>query len=270
MAGLNSGQVRIAGTGRLVKAPLGTVLPVDSVAAWDPAFVDLGYADDGFEMKQDLKRKEVNGWQTLELLRLITTALNRSFKFNLKQSNRDTLGLAWGGAVITPAAAASLGTVVIAITTGVLTVSATETLAPGDPVVLGAVTGGAPLVAGTTYYVKTAPTSTTVTLAATVGGALIATTASGTSTSITKLNGAYVLAIPDAAQIADFIIGIDWSDGTSVGQRIVIQRAALLSLPTIKSGRQAEIDYDVEVQALKPADNTNSVLVYGVDVAVGS
>ena len=269
MSGLNSGQVRIAGTGRLLKAALGTALPVDSVAAWGSGFVDLGYADDGFEMKQDLKRKEVNGWQTLELLRLITTALNRTFTFNLKQTNRDTLALAWGGATITPAAAASLGTVAIAITTGVLTVSATETLAPGDPVVLGAVTGAAPLVAGTTYYVLTAPTSTTLTLAATVGGAMIVTTAAGSSTSITKLNGAYTLAIPDASQIADFIIGIDWSDG-SVTQRLVIQRAALLSLPTVKSGRQAEIDYVVEVQALKPADNTASVLVYGVDVAVGS
>ena len=137
MAGLNSGQVRIAGTGRLLKAPLGTVLPVDSVAAWDPKFIDLGYADDGFEMKQDLKRKEVNGWQTLELLRLITTALNRSFTFNLKQTNKDTLALAWGGAAITPTPGISLGTVAIAITTGVLTVSATETLAVGDMVQLG-------------------------------------------------------------------------------------------------------------------------------------
>jgi len=269
MAGLNSGQVRIAGTGRLLKAPLGTVLPVDSVAAWNPAFVDLGYADDGFEMKQDLKRKEVNGWQTLELLRLITTALNRTFTFNLKQTNRDTLALAWGGATITPAAAASLGTVAVAITTGVLTVSASETLAVGDMVQLGTMTNAAPLVAGTTYYVLTVPTATTLTLAATLGGAMIVTTAAGSSTSITKLNGAYTLAIPDASQIADFIIGIDWSDG-SVTQRLVIQRAALLSLPTVKSGRQAEIDYVVEVQALKPADNTASVLVYGVDVAVGS
>ena len=158
----------------------------------------------------------------------------------------------------------------IAITTGVLTVSATETLAVGDMVQLGTLTGAAPLVAGTTYFVLTTPTATTLTLAATLGGALIVTTVAGSSTSITKVTGAYSLAIPDASQIDDFIIGIDWSDGTSVGQRLVIQRAALLSLPTVKSGRQAEIDYVVEVQALKPADNTASVLVYGVDVAVGS
>ena len=269
MAGLNSGQVRVAGTGRFYKALLGTPLPVDSVAAWNAGFVDLGYAEDGFELKQDLKRKEITGWQTLEILRLVTTALNRSFKFNLKQTNRDTLALAWGGAVITPAAAASLGTVAVAITTGVLTVSATHGLSIGDMVQLGTMTAGAPLVAGTTYFVASVPTGTTLTVAATLGGVFIPTTTSGTSLSITKLNGAYSLVIPDAANVLDFIIGIDWNDGT-VTQRLVIQRAALLSLPTIKSGRQAEIAYDVEVQALVPADGTKSVLVYGVDVAVGS
>ena len=269
MAGLNSGQVRVAGTGRFYKALLGTPLPVDSVAAWNAGFVDLGYADDGFEMSQDLKRKEVYGWQTLEILRLITTVLNRKFKFNLKQTNKDTLALAWGGAVITPTSGTSPGTVAIAITTGVLTVSAVHGFVVGDSVQLQGVTGGAPLVSATTYYVNTAPTTTTLTLSATPGGALLATTTSGTATGITKVTGAYSLVIPDASQILDFIIGIDWSDGT-VTQRLVIQRAALLTLPTIKSGRQVEIAYDVEVQALKPADGTSSILVYGVDVAVGS
>jgi hypothetical protein len=221
-------------------------------------------------MKQDLKRKEINGWQTLDILRLITTALNRSFKFNLKQSNKDTLALAWGGAVITPTPGISLGTVTIAITTGVLTVSTAETLAVGDMVQLGTMTNAAPLVAGTTYFVLTTPTSTTLTLAATLGGAMIVTTAAGSSTSITKVTGAYSLVIPDAAAVADFILGIDWSDGTSATQRLVIQKAALLSLPTILHGRQDGINYDVEVQALAPADGTKSVLVYGVDTAVGS
>jgi hypothetical protein len=41
-------------------------------------------------------------------------------------------------------------------------------------------------------------------------------------------------------------------------------------LPTILHGRQDGINYDVEVQALAPTDGTKSVLVYGVDVAVGS
>lgn len=81
----------------------------------------------------------------------------------------------------------SLGSVEIAITTGVLTVSADHGLSVNDPVQLGALTGApAPLVAGTIYYVQSAPTSTTLTLSATVGGALIEPTSSGTSASINR------------------------------------------------------------------------------------
>jgi hypothetical protein len=269
MAGLNSGQVRIAGTGHLVKAPLGTVLPTDSTTAWDPAFVDLGYATDGFTMAQALKTLDITAWQTLEPVRTVNTSLIRNFTFELLQTNRDTLALSWGGATITPSSNVSLGTVAIAITTGVLTVSATETLVVGDAVVLGTVTGAAPLVAGVTYYVKTAPTGTTLTLAATLGGTAIATTAAGTSTSITKVTSAYTLAIPDPSSVTDFILGIDWSDGT-LGQRIILQKAHQDVLPTIKSVRTDGIRYAISVQANKPSDGSNSVLVYGVDSAMTS
>ncbi len=269
MAGLNAGQVRVAGTGHLYKAPLGTALPSDSTTAWNPAFVDLGYATDGFTMTQDYKTKDVTGWQTLELLRLIPISLDRSFGFELQQSNRDTLALAWGGATITPVPGISLGTVAVAITTGVLTVSATDGLAVGDMVQLGTITGAAPLVAGTTYFVASTPTGTTLTLAATLGGTPIATTTAGTSTSITKVTGPYALAIPDPSTIAPFILGIDWFDG-AVGQRIIVQRSMLTKLPTVKFTRLDSIAYQIDVQALKPADGTASVLVYGVDTAVGS
>jgi len=269
MAGLNSGQVRIAGTGRLYKALLGTVLPTDSVAAWDPAFKDLGYATDGFTMAQALKTLDIPAWQSLEPVRTVNTALIRNFTFELLQSNKDTLTLAWGGATITPSPNVSLGTVAVAITTGVLTVSATETLVVGDAVVLGTMTGGAPLVAGTTYYVKTAPTGTTLTLAATSGGAAIATTTSGTSTSITKVTSAYQLVIPDPSSVSDFILGIDWSDGT-LNQRIIVQKAHQDVLPTIKSVRTDGIRYAISVQANKPADGSASVLVYGSDSAMTS
>jgi len=265
MAGLNSGEVRVAGTGGFYRAPRGTVCPTDSTTAWGPAFVHLGYADDGFILKQDLKTKGIPGWQTLEELRLIVLSLVRSFTFELVQSNKSTLGLAFGGATITPNAV-SLGTATIAITTGVVTVSAAHTLAVGDPVVLGTMTGAAPLVAGTTYYVQSSPTATTLTLAATLGGALIATTTAGSSVSITKNTGAYELAIPDASMIGDFILGFDWSDGAT-SQRFILKAAQQTSLPTIKYTRADATRYAIEVQAMKPADGSRSVLVYGVDTA---
>ncbi|MBC7594529.1 MAG: hypothetical protein H7288_11425 [Kineosporiaceae bacterium] len=264
---VNSGEVRVAGSGYLYKAPLGTPIPADSTTAWNAGFSSLGYSTEGFTMKQDLKTKEVTGWQSLELLRLITTALNRSFSFELQQSNKNTLALAWGGAAIVPNAV-SIGTATIAITTGVVTTSVAHSLNVGDPVQLQGVTGAAPLVAGTTYYVLTAPTGTTLTLAATVGGALIAPTAAGTATGIVKVTGSYSLTIPDASVIANFIIGIDWFDGTAT-QRIIIQRAALTSLPTVKFSRMDSVSYAIEVQALAPTDGTKSVLVYGTDAAVG-
>jgi hypothetical protein len=231
--------------------------------------VDLGYATDGFTMAQALKTLDITGWQSLEPLRTVNTSLIRNFTFELLQSNKDTLGLAWGGATVVPNPNLSLGTVAIAITTGVLTISASETLAVGNAVVLGAITGAAPLVAGVTYYVKTIPTSTTLTLSATVGGAAIATTTSGTSVSITQVTGAYQLHIPDPSSVVDFVLGIDWNDG-AIGQRIILSKAHQDVLPTVKSVRTDGTRYAISVQANKPADGTDSVLVYGVDPAMTS
>ena len=83
-----------------------------------------------------------------------------------------------------PCLGASLGTVSVAITTGVLTVSSVTALVVGDKVRLGVMTGGAPLVEGTMYFVASVPSSTTLTLSETFGGAAIVTTAAGSSTSI--------------------------------------------------------------------------------------
>lgn len=105
MTGVNSGEIRVAGSGHIYKAPLGSTLPATSSATWDTAFVDLGYAADGFDVAQDLKTTDINAWQTLEVVRIIANELNRTFTFTLQQTNADTLALAWGGATITPGSA---------------------------------------------------------------------------------------------------------------------------------------------------------------------
>lgn len=182
---LDSSQVRIAGTGAIWKAPLGTALPTDSTTAWGAGFANLGYATDGFTLKQDKKVQEIPAWQTLTPVRLITTALNRTFSFELLQTNKDTLALAWGGATITPGTA-----------------------------------------------------------------------------------GAYTLDVTAADSPVNFILGIDWSDGAT-SQRIILPSGSLSALPTIKSVRTDAIRYAFDVQALAPADGSDSVIVYGLDTAVG-
>lgn len=85
---------------------------------------------------------------------------------------------------------ASLGTVTVSLATPALfTVSAAHGLAVNEAVVLGTMTTGAPFIAGTSYFVASVPTTTTLTLAATLGGVAIASTTAGSSVSITRVSG---------------------------------------------------------------------------------
>jgi hypothetical protein len=260
---LNSGQVRVAGTGAFWKAPLGTVLPTDSTTAWGASFMNLGYATDGFEMTQDKKTTEVSAWQTLEPVRLITTALIRKFKFELEQSNKATLALAWGGTII-PAVGTPVGGAITIGTGGVLTTATAHGLSVGTAVTLATVVTSTGISASTVYYIITVGSTTTLTLSTSIGGVALTTT-SGTGTGL-AVAGAYQLDLLDANTIPDFILGIDWSDGVT-SQRIIIQQASTLTLPTIKNTRTDAVKFALEVQAIKPADGTDSVLVYGFDVA---
>ena len=56
----------------------------------------------------------------------------------------------------------------------------------GDRVMFGTITSTTGITANTTYYVKTVPSATTLTLSATPGGTTLALTTNGTSTSISK------------------------------------------------------------------------------------
>lgn len=99
---LNGAEVRVAGNGGIWRAPAGTALPADSVAVWGTGWVNVGYVEDGFKMKQSLKTQDILAWQTLERVRVINQELFREFDFTAIQSNKETVEMAWGGATITP------------------------------------------------------------------------------------------------------------------------------------------------------------------------
>ena len=100
-ATINSGQVRVAGTGAIWRAPSGSTAPTDSITAWNASFVNLGYATDGFTTTPNFKATQVRGWQSRGVLRNITTEFDFKFGFELLQTNIATLALAWGNATIT-------------------------------------------------------------------------------------------------------------------------------------------------------------------------
>ena len=102
---LDASKIRVAGSGAIWYAPTGTALPTDSTTALDAAFVNIGYAQDGFELDQTIKNQEVNAWQTAEVVKVINTGITRKVMCEALEMNKATVGLAWGGATITPGTA---------------------------------------------------------------------------------------------------------------------------------------------------------------------
>jgi hypothetical protein len=84
-----------------------------------------------------------------------------------------------------------LGAVTFTDSGDIVTFNQVHGLRVGDRVKVGAVTSTTGITAGTTYYVLTVPSTTTVTLSATSGGATLALTTNGSSVSCTKLAVTY-------------------------------------------------------------------------------
>ena len=98
---VDSKNIRIAGTGTVWIAPVGTTLPTDSTTALNAAFNNVGFLTDGFEVNQEYKTKDIEVWQSLEVVRQFPTSISRKVSFEAVETNKQTAALAWGGAVIT-------------------------------------------------------------------------------------------------------------------------------------------------------------------------
>jgi hypothetical protein len=148
-------------------------------------------------------------------------------------------------------------------TAGVLTTASAHGLSVGNPVALATVVTSTGISALTVYYVINVGSTTTLTLSATVGGVALTTTA-GTGTGL-ALAQAYQLDLLDIWTWSDGIYVFDVQDGT-ISQRIIVQVGAVLTMPTIKYVKDDSTSYNMEIQAIKPADGTDSIIIYGVDV----
>lgn len=179
--GLRSDKIRTAATGAIWRAPIGSVVPTDSVTAWGTGWVNLGYTSDGFTMKQNFKTKQIRPYQSLGVARQLTTELDYAIDFELMQTDINTVAFAWGGAAI---------------------------------------------VAGTA--------------------------------------GAYTMTLPNDPSANEFMLGLDLSDGVTT-KRIIISRAVISTLPTVKYVRSDAITYAFSVQTLVPFDNSKQLVEVGSD-----
>lgn len=92
-----SSEVRVAGTGELFLAPVGSTLPTSAGAALDAAFKGYGYTtEDGVSLSKSDEREGIPAWQSLTPVRFIYTGRELTVGCEFLQSNKDILKL-WLG-----------------------------------------------------------------------------------------------------------------------------------------------------------------------------
>ncbi|MQB01862.1 MAG: phage tail protein [Actinobacteria bacterium] len=95
---LDSTQVVVAADGRIRVAPVGTADPTDVETAYDPAWLDLGFAtEDGVTLNDSKTIEAFRAWQALYPIRRVITERDFTLSFQLLQWNADTVPFAFGG-----------------------------------------------------------------------------------------------------------------------------------------------------------------------------
>ena len=108
MPGMNPSEIRVAGTGRVLAAPLGTSVPSDLTTAWAAGWKDLGYTTtDGIKFNKKDKIDPVDTWQSVSPARFVYSDRDLTMKFALLQLNEDTLPFFFGGDSVSETATGS-------------------------------------------------------------------------------------------------------------------------------------------------------------------
>lgn len=104
MPGMNTAEVMVGNGQTIAAAPPGTAPPASLATTLAAPWVDLGYADeDGVTLSDSPSETNINAWQTIDPILVLTTEISRTFAFNLMQWNAANLAFVFGGGMVTPA-----------------------------------------------------------------------------------------------------------------------------------------------------------------------
>jgi hypothetical protein len=113
MAGNNSAEIRVAGTGKLYVAKVGTNTPAfsgNSATDW-ANWTDLGFTTgDGVTFSKKDKLEAIDSWQSVSPVHYIYSARDLSLKFSMLQFNEATLPFFMGGGEVKAEAAPAVDT----------------------------------------------------------------------------------------------------------------------------------------------------------------
>ena len=97
---LTSGAVRVAVSGSINLAPVGTALPTVTTGSLNAAFLPLGYiSEDGLEENFDVSREQITAWQNAATVREVITSAKMFYSGTLIETNKATVEAYYGTTV---------------------------------------------------------------------------------------------------------------------------------------------------------------------------
>lgn len=105
-----SGNVKVAVTGAVYVAPLGSTAPTDADTALDGAFLEVGYiSEDGITEANDTENEEIKAWQNSDIVRKTITKNETSYSFTMLETNSTALSLFYGKTIAPAATGHTIG-----------------------------------------------------------------------------------------------------------------------------------------------------------------
>lgn len=96
--GQDASEIRVASSGSINVAPVGTTLPTTPTASLNSAFVELGFTtEDGVTFTDTPTIEEIRAWQSADPVRRLVTQRVLTVAFSLEQVNQENFLVAFGG-----------------------------------------------------------------------------------------------------------------------------------------------------------------------------
>lgn len=111
---LTQANAKVAGTGHIFTAPVGTTIAA-GVAALSGTFIDAGYTTEGgVTLTQAVSTTDINAWQDVNPIRVLTTGRTIQIAFELEQYEPANVQMAFGGGTLVQTS--TLGTLTLPVT----------------------------------------------------------------------------------------------------------------------------------------------------------
>ncbi len=97
----NADNVRVAVTGAVRTAPVGTTAPTNSTSSFATGWVDLGYISDaGITESQNQEWTEITAWQNRDIVRRALTSTENTWQFTVIETTQTALELYHAGSSV--------------------------------------------------------------------------------------------------------------------------------------------------------------------------